>query len=226
MSVNSDRKASLQRVIKLQQEQLEQWENKMVISNNPDEKRLCQVRIDELKELIKQSHAEIKKLGGGKQQQVISTRNDPKEETEEEDVAADMDGGKGGGGAIIAGGGGGGFPPKKNISYFILILLAIIMFLTALFLLIKHASDNTLIKIIALALALILITATYLIRNLTRSLKLAITIILLCIYTSIFFWDVVIIRSNDPKKVSDLIIIPLIITVFGSVIQVVDNKKT
>jgi len=62
----SNRKESLLKTLKLQNEQLEQWEHKRTISRDPDEKLLCDDKIEDIKALIKQNETELKKLKGGK----------------------------------------------------------------------------------------------------------------------------------------------------------------
>jgi len=67
----SDRKESLLRTLKLQNEQLEQWEHKRTIARDPDEERLCNDKIEDIKKLMLQNETELKKLKGGKIQPAI-----------------------------------------------------------------------------------------------------------------------------------------------------------
>lgn len=71
----SDRKESILRTLQLQNEQLGEWEHKRTISRDPDEKRLCDDKIKDLKALIAGGEAELKKLKGGRQAR--STYVDP-----------------------------------------------------------------------------------------------------------------------------------------------------
>lgn len=75
----SDRKESLLRTIKLQNEQLEQWEKKRTTSGDPDEKLRCDDKISDIKALIKQNEEELKKLKGGR------TKEKEKEKAKEEE---------------------------------------------------------------------------------------------------------------------------------------------
>lgn len=61
----TDRKESLLRTLKMQYEQLEQWEHKRSLFNDPDERMRCDDKIKDIKALIKQNEEELKKLKGG-----------------------------------------------------------------------------------------------------------------------------------------------------------------
>jgi hypothetical protein len=245
----SDRKESLQRTLKMQNDQLEQWERLRSISRDPDEQLRCDGKIADIKALIGQNETELKKLKKTKTIKeadpivpVASGNTDhfhhnhivfDISENSSVQVINNKETGLAYNPLVESKKRGGEGEKKSNKQDIIVVSVFFVTALALLFFSLDVATTKTPVKITSFFLSQIVIALIYIYppisSHLSQGLKFGISILVQAVYAAILFWEKGIFgdsSAGEGKKVWELIIIPLIISVVASIISLMSNQNS